>query len=106
LVFLSFVDSYFILILCSHIYFHRQYFKGMNTLATDGLTFSGKVCLVTGAGKDSIGLELVKGLIGGGARVIVTTSRFGRAAADMYRDVYQRLGGKHSELILYPFNQV
>lgn len=78
----------------------------MSTLATDGLTFSGKVCLVTGCGKDSIGLELVKGLIGGGARVIVTTSRYGRAACDMYRDVYQRLGGKQSELILYPYNQV
>jgi fatty acid synthase subunit alpha len=78
----------------------------MSTLATDGLTFKDKVCLVTGCGKGSIGLELVKGLIGGGARVIVTTSRFSRATSDMYRDTYQRLSGKHSELILYPFNQV
>lgn len=34
---------------------------------------------MTGVGKGSIGIEIVKGLLAGGARVVVTTSRYSRS---------------------------
>ena len=83
----------------------RQYFKTLSEFAYKGITFHNKVCLVTGCGQGSIGLELVKGLIGGGAKVIVTTSRFSKTTADMFGEIYKTCGGKDSEVILYPFNQ-
>eukprot|EP01113_Clastostelium_recurvatum_P021328 TRINITY_DN2525_c0_g1_i1.p1 TRINITY_DN2525_c0_g1~~TRINITY_DN2525_c0_g1_i1.p1 ORF type:complete len:1737 (+),score=426.62 TRINITY_DN2525_c0_g1_i1:1-5211(+) len=82
-----------------------EYFRILSKFAENGLTFHRKVCLVTGCGRDSIGLELVKGLLAGGATVIATTSRFSKQTSEMYRDVYQKYGAKDSELVLYPFNQ-
>jgi fatty acid synthase subunit alpha len=40
---------------------------------TSGLTFAGKIVLMTGAGPESIAAEVLRGLLSGGARVIVTT---------------------------------
>jgi fatty acid synthase subunit alpha len=34
---------------------------------------------MTGVGKGSIGIEIVKGLLAGGARVVITTSRYSRS---------------------------
>ncbi|KAJ6090087.1 hypothetical protein N7467_005303 [Penicillium canescens] len=67
-----------------------------------GLSFAGKTVLVTGAGARSIGAEIVQGLLTGGARVIVTTTR---SNSDFYRSMYREHCGRGSELIVFPFNQ-
>lgn len=69
-----------------------------------GLNFSDKTALVTGAGPGSIGAEIVRGLLAGGAKVIVTTSRAPSAAAKFFRQMYKTSGARGSDLILLPFN--
>ncbi|CAK4034469.1 sterigmatocystin biosynthesis fatty acid synthase subunit alpha [Lecanosticta acicola] len=70
-----------------------------------GMSFSGKHVLVTGAGPNSIGTEVVRLLLRGGARVIVTTSRAPSQSAKYYQRIYEVEGAKGSELLLLPFNQ-
>ncbi|KAI3333105.1 putative fatty acid synthase alpha subunit FasA [Ustulina deusta] len=60
--------------------------------------------LVTGAGAGSIGMEVVRGLLAGGARVIVTTSRTPAASGPAMAQAYKEVGARGSELILLPFN--
>jgi fatty acid synthase subunit alpha len=69
-----------------------------------GLTFHGKTVLVTGAGPGSIGSQLVRGFIAGGARVIVTTNRTPSDAAPFFAQMYKESGAPGSELTLLPFN--
>ena len=89
--------------------YHRQSTRLlMEELAkgtSSGLTFSGKTVLVTGAGPQSIGAEIVKGLLSGGADVLVTTSRAISAASTFYNSVYRESGARGSKLTLLPFNQ-
>lgn len=40
------------------------------------MTFKDKNTLITGVGKGSIGIEILKGLLSGGVHVVVTTSRY------------------------------
>ncbi|KAL4971343.1 hypothetical protein BDW66DRAFT_155752 [Aspergillus desertorum] len=70
-----------------------------------GLSFHNKVALVTGAGPGSIGAELVKKLLMGGATVIVTTSRAISRAQGFYQQIYRDFGARGSELFVLPFNQ-
>ena len=70
-----------------------------------GVTFSGKIVLITGAGSGSIGAEIVKGLLKGGATVIVTTSRDITDAQHFFRSIYAECGARGSELYVLPFNQ-
>ncbi|KZF20965.1 3-oxoacyl-synthase [Xylona heveae TC161] len=72
---------------------------------TEGYNFIGKTALVTGAGKSSIGAEIVRGLLEGGARVIVTTSGDVSVSAKFFESIYKGSGARHSELIILPFNQ-
>ena len=60
---------------------------------------------MTGAGAGSIGAEVLQGLITGGARVLVTTSRFSKEVTEYYQSMYARHGGKGSQLVVVPFNQ-
>ena len=80
----------------------------MNVFATanaSGISFAGNTILVTGAGPGSIGINVVKGLLMGGARVIVTTSRSPSSIASFYQNIYNSNGSRGSELLLLPFNQ-
>lgn len=52
------------------------YLDVLKEIATAGTTFAGKNALLTGVGRGSIGVEILKGLLAGGARVVVTTSRY------------------------------
>lgn len=70
-----------------------------------GLTFTGKTILITGAGPGSIGAEVIKGLLLGGAKVIVTTSRTPSNAAAFFQNLYADNCSKGSELHVVPFNQ-
>lgn len=80
------------------------YLSILSQIASAGISFKGKNVLVTGAGRGSIGIELVQMLLSGGARVIVTTARFSRAGTEFYRQVYEKHGAKGSRLVVVPFN--
>ncbi|KAI0409865.1 putative fatty acid synthase alpha subunit FasA [Xylaria palmicola] len=71
---------------------------------TSGISYTGKTALVTGAGVGSIGMEVVRGLLAGGARVIVTTSRSPASSGPAMAQAYKEVGARGSELILLPFN--
>lgn len=81
------------------------YLDCLETAAKDGVTFQGKNALMTGAGAGSIGAEVLQGLISGGAKVVVTTSRFSREVTEYYQSMYARFGSRGSQLIVVPFNQ-
>lgn len=81
------------------------YIDGLEVGARDGITFKGKNALMTGAGAGSIGAEVLQGLISGGAKVVVTTSRFSREVTEYYQAMYARYGSSGSQLIVVPFNQ-
>ncbi|KAJ9631691.1 beta subunit of fatty acid synthetase [Taxawa tesnikishii (nom. ined.)] len=81
------------------------YLDGLEQAARAGVTFQGKNVLMTGAGAGSIGAEVLQGLISGGAKVIVTTSRFSREVTEYYQAMYARYGARGSQLVVVPFNQ-
>ena len=81
------------------------YLDGLESAAKSGLTFQGKMALMTGAGAGSIGAEVLQGLISGGAKVVVTTSRFSREVTEYYQAMYARYGARGSQLVVVPFNQ-
>ncbi|KAK4995689.1 hypothetical protein LTR66_004550, partial [Elasticomyces elasticus] len=70
-----------------------------------GTSFAGKDVLVTGAGLGSIGVEVVRGLLMGGARVIVMTSRAPSATSRYYQNLYEACGARGSELLVISCNQ-
>ncbi|TPX39930.1 hypothetical protein SeMB42_g06180 [Synchytrium endobioticum] len=80
------------------------FLDGLTQMAADGISFKGRHVLMTGCGKDSIGSEVLKALLSGGARVIATTSRFSPAVTEYFRSIYERYGSKGSRLIVVPFN--
>ena len=81
------------------------YLDGLEQAAKSGVTFQGRNALMTGAGAGSIGAEVLQGLISGGAKVVVTTSRFSREVTDYYQAMYARYGSSGSQLVVVPFNQ-
>ncbi|KFL63076.1 fatty acid synthase subunit alpha [Trichophyton rubrum CBS 118892] len=81
------------------------YLDGLESAARSGLTFSGKNILMTGAGAGSIGAAVLQGMISGGAKVVVTTSRFSREVTEYYQTMYTRYGARGSQLVVVPFNQ-
>jgi len=81
------------------------YLDGLHNAAKNGITFQGKMALMTGAGAGSIGADVLQGLISGGAKVIVTTSRYSREVTEYYQSMYARFGGRGSQLVVVPFNQ-
>jgi fatty acid synthase subunit alpha len=81
------------------------YIDGLESGAVNGLSFKDKYVLITGAGAGSIGAEILQGLISGGAKVIVTTSRFSKKVTEYYQTMYSRYGSSGSTLIVVPFNQ-
>ncbi|KAI0021549.1 fatty acid synthase subunit alpha [Xylariomycetidae sp. FL0641] len=81
------------------------YLDCLEDAARNGVTYQDKYVLMTGAGAGSIGAEVLQGLISGGARVVVTTSRFSRQVTEYYQAMYARFGARGSQLIVVPFNQ-
>ncbi|CAI5741155.1 unnamed protein product [Peronospora destructor] len=77
----------------------------MREMASTGISFVGKAALLTGCGKNSIGAEIVKALLEGGATVFVTTSSFGMKTTNLFREIYEQHGSRGSRLIILPFNQ-
>ena len=83
----------------------NTYLDVLGDMAANGVTYAGRSALMTGCGKGSIGCEILKGLLSGGASVIVTTSSFNRSTVDFFRSIYEQHGARSSCLILAPFNQ-
>ncbi|KAJ7227399.1 fatty acid synthase [Mycena pura] len=81
------------------------YLDILHEIATSGTTFKDKNALLTGVGKGSIGVEIVKGLLSGGAHVVITTSRYSRSTVDYYQSIFQTFGSGGSALTVVPFNQ-
>jgi len=81
------------------------YLDGLEQAAKSGVTFQHKNALMTGAGAGSIGADVLQGLLSGGAKVIVTTSRFSVQVTEYYQSMYARYGSKGSQLVVVPFNQ-
>ncbi|MFO0652265.1 MAG: DUF1729 domain-containing protein [Polyangiales bacterium] len=75
------------------------------SLARGDVSFAGRTALVTGASDRSIAIELVKLLLTGGARVVVTTSQLTPERVRFYRRLFQRYGARGAELVVAPFNQ-
>ncbi|KAK5122533.1 hypothetical protein LTR85_003796 [Meristemomyces frigidus] len=83
----------------------RTLFDVITTAQESGLSFKGKTVLLTGAGQGSIGAEVARSLLTGGATVILTTSRKISDAQDFYRQMYRECGARGSELFVLPYNQ-
>lgn len=81
------------------------YLDVLGEIATSGTTFKDKNALLTGVCKGSIGVEIVKGLLSGGAHVVITTSRYNRSTVEYYQGIYQKFGSRGSALTVVPFNQ-
>ncbi|KAL2206901.1 putative 3-oxoacyl-synthase [Sarocladium strictum] len=83
----------------------HKYKEALDSGMTKGHTFSGMRALVTGASKDSIGLGILKGLLSGGAHVVITTRSPIPKSARFFQKVFKRYGSLGSRLVLVPFNQ-
>ncbi|KAF8896473.1 fatty acid synthetase alpha subunit [Infundibulicybe gibba] len=81
------------------------YLDILHEIATSGTTFKDKNALLTGVGKGSIGVEIVKGLLSGGAHVVITTSSYNRKTVEYYQSIFQTFGSRGSALTVVPFNQ-
>ncbi|KAI8318453.1 hypothetical protein GQ54DRAFT_280754, partial [Martensiomyces pterosporus] len=83
----------------------QLYFNALEQMSTTGLSFAGKTALITGCGRGSIGADILRGLLAGGARVVATTSSYSRKTTLFYKEMYREHGARGSELIVVPFNQ-
>lgn len=81
------------------------YLDILHEIATSGTTFKDKNALLTGVGKGSIGVEVLKGLLAGGAHVVITTSSYSRKTVEYYQSISQTCGSRGSALTVVPFNQ-
>ncbi|KAF8638240.1 hypothetical protein AX17_002262 [Amanita inopinata Kibby_2008] len=81
------------------------YLDILHEIATSGTTFKDKNALLTGVGKGSIGVEVLKGLLAGGAHVVITTSSYNRKTVEFYQAIFQTCGSRGSALTVVPFNQ-
>ncbi|KAF8656258.1 hypothetical protein AX16_002694 [Volvariella volvacea WC 439] len=81
------------------------YLDILHEIATSGTTFKDKNALLTGVGRGSIGIEIVKGLLAGGANVVITTSSYSRKTVEFYQSIFQTCGSRGAALTVVPFNQ-
>ena len=61
--------------------------------------------LITGASPDSIAIEIVRQLLRGNAKVIVTTTSFHAKRMAFYRSIYNEDAGPNAQLHVLPYNQ-
>ena len=83
----------------------NKYLSLIQQVQEEGVDFRNKNILVTGASPGSIGAEVVRGLLVGGACVIVTTSSYSSTVTRWYQQLYMSHGSSGSSLIVLPFNQ-
>ena len=78
------------------------YLDVLNEIALSGTTFKDKNALLTGVGKASIGVEIVKGLLSGGAHVVITTPATTAPTSSTIRASFRRLEAVDQPSPLYP----
>jgi fatty acid synthase subunit alpha, fungi type len=83
----------------------NAYLECLDESSNPGIDFQDRVVLLTGAGAGSIGSEILRGLLSGGAKVVVTTSSFSLEVTRFYQSIYVTYGAPGSQLIVVPFNQ-
>ncbi|TPX18964.1 uncharacterized protein E0L32_011357 [Thyridium curvatum] len=83
----------------------QEFYNSLRLSVTHGISFYDKCVLITGASKTSIGLDILKGVLNGGAKVIVTTRSYSAATARFYQQLYMKNGARGSRLVFVPFNQ-
>ncbi|KAK9464499.1 3-oxoacyl-reductase [Lipomyces arxii] len=81
------------------------YLETLEQGAKAGISYKGKCALMTGVGAGSIGAAVMQGLLSGGAKVVVTTSRYSKEVTEYYQAIYAKYGASDSTLIVVPFNQ-
>ena len=81
------------------------YLRTIGQLNNQGISFEGKTALLIGAGSGSIGAEILKGLLAGGANVICATSSFSSDTTRYFQEIYAANSGRGSGLVVIPFNQ-
>ncbi|KAJ1770836.1 fatty acid synthase alpha subunit Lsd1 [Coemansia sp. RSA 1843] len=81
------------------------YHSCLHEFLTPGVSFAGKIALITGCSKGSIGAHILKRLLSGGARIIATTSTYTCASLRFYESLYKQYGARGSELVVVPYNQ-
>lgn len=72
--------------------------------ALSGISFTDRTVLITGAGRNSIGAEIVSLLLSAGAQIVVTTSSYSYETLAFYRSLYNTHGARGSKLVVLPFN--
>lgn len=60
----------------------------MYEIATSGTVFKDESALPTGAGKESIGVEILRGLSSGPTHVVIITSQYHRPTVELVNDIY------------------
>ena len=83
----------------------NTYLECFGASSKPGIDFEHRVVLLTGAGAGSIGSEILRGLLSGGAKVVVTTSSFSLDVTRFYQGIYVTYGAPGSQLVVVPFNQ-
>jgi len=63
-------------------------------------SFAGKTALVTGCGPGSIAAQLAAAMLGSGAHVIATTSRFSRSSTRHFQALFQASAAERAQLTL------
>ena len=72
--------------------------------ASTPLDFAGKTALITGASPGSIAVEVVRHVLRGGGRAVVTTSTYNKQRLSWYQRFFQREAGPGAELHVVPAN--
>lgn len=82
----------------------NSYLRWFQQCSTEGISFADKAILVTGAGRGSIGSEIVSLCLAAGAKVVITTSSYSHETCNYYRDLYHQHGARGSQLVVVPFS--
>jgi fatty acid synthase subunit beta len=77
------------------------YFNALRDITNNGLSFEGKVALITGAAAASISTPVAKALLAGGCTVICS---FRGAKYDWFQQIYEESAGACGRLICVPYN--
>lgn len=80
------------------------FFGESRDVATQGFSLEGRYVLLTGAGRRSIGSEILSGLLAAGAHVVVTTSSYNAETTQYFQHLYATRGSRSSKLVVVPCN--
>ncbi|OHE96344.1 fatty acid synthase subunit alpha [Colletotrichum orchidophilum] len=80
------------------------FFDEAHETISDGLSLADKHVLLTGAGRNSIGSEILCALLSAGAKVVVTTSSYSAETTSYFQGLYTEHGSRGSSLTLVACN--